>query len=114
MPPIGVLLGGVRFDDLFWVLRAGETAGPYLTLEDAKAAGAATINYGVFINTIVTFLIVAVAVFMLVRAVNRLRRKEQVAPAAPTEKPCPYCALVVPLKATRCPHCTSSLEAVVA
>jgi large conductance mechanosensitive channel len=112
MPPVGVLLGGVRFDDLFMVIRRGaEQPGPYLTLEEARAAGAATINYGVFINTIVSFLIVAFAVFILVRAVNRLRREEQVEPQAPTDKPCPFCATAIPVAAVRCPHCTSQLAA---
>jgi len=110
MPPIGLLLGGVSFDNFFAVLREGTVAAPYLTLEDARAAGAVTINYGVFINQIVAFLIVALAVFMLVRAINRLRREEQVAPEAPTDKPCPFCATAIPIAAVRCPHCTSALE----
>ena len=113
MPPIGLLLGGVSFEDMFLVLREGATAAaPYATLADAKAAGAVTVNYGFFINTLVSFLIVAFAVFMLVRMINRLRRTEQVAPAAPTDKPCPFCATAIPIAAKRCPHCTSSLEQV--
>jgi large conductance mechanosensitive channel len=111
MPPIGLLLGGVRFEDLFLVLRSGEPLGPYLTLADAKTAGAVTINYGVFITHLMTFVIVAFAVFMLVRAINRLRRQQQVAPATPTERPCPFCAMTIPVRAVRCPHCTSALEA---
>jgi large conductance mechanosensitive channel len=110
MPPIGLLLGGVSFENLFAVLRAGETAGPYATLADAQAAGAVTINYGVFINTLVSFLIVAFAVFMLVRTINRLRREEQVAPKTPTDRPCPFCATTIPIQAVRCPNCTSALE----
>jgi large conductance mechanosensitive channel len=111
MPPIGLLLGGVSFEDLFVVLRAGEAAGPpYATLADAQAAGAVTVNYGIFINTLVSFLIVAFAVFMLIRMINRLRATEQVAPAAPTEKACVFCAMPLPLLAKRCPHCTSPLE----
>jgi large conductance mechanosensitive channel len=113
MPPVGLLLGGVAFENLFAVLRHGETAGPYATLVDAQAAGAVTINYGVFISTLVSFLIVALAVFVLVRSINRLRREEQVAPEAPTDRPCPFCATTIPVMAVRCPHCTSTLEAAV-
>jgi large conductance mechanosensitive channel len=112
MPPIGMLLGGIAFENFFAVLRQGETAGPYLTLEDARAAGAVTINYGVFIMAVISFLIVALAVFFLIRAINQLKRQEQVAPEAPTDRPCPFCATAIPLKAVRCPHCTSQLEAV--
>jgi large conductance mechanosensitive channel len=112
MPPIGLLLGGVSFENLFAVLRPGEVPGPYATLADAQAAGAVTVNYGVFINTLVSFLIVALAVFLLVRAINRLRREEQVAPEAPTDRPCPFCATAIPVQAVRCPHCTSTLDAV--
>jgi len=110
MPPIGLLLGGVDFGNMFGVLKAGETlAPPYASLADAKAAGAVTLNYGQFINNVITFLIVAWAVFMLVKAINSLKRQEPVAPAAPTEKPCPYCATAIPIAAKRCPHCTSEL-----
>jgi len=112
MPPIGLLLNNVDFKDLFLVLRSGATPGPYATIADAQAAGAVTLNYGQFINNIVAFLIVAFAVFMLVKGVNRLRREEQAAPAAPTDKACPFCAMTIPIKAQRCPHCTSALEAV--
>ncbi|CAN5821554.1 large-conductance mechanosensitive channel protein MscL [soil metagenome] len=111
MPPIGLLMGGVSFENLFAVLQSGATPPPYASLEEAQAAGAVTINYGLFINTVVTFLIVAFAVFMVVRAINRLRREEQVAPQAPTDKPCPFCATSIPVQAVRCPHCTSNLEA---
>jgi large conductance mechanosensitive channel len=112
MPPVGLLLGGVSFENLFAVLREGTTAAPYVTLEEAQAAGAVTINYGVFINNLVSFVIVAFAVFLLVRGINRLRRAEQVAPEAPTDRPCPYCATAIPIAAVRCPHCTSALEPV--
>jgi large conductance mechanosensitive channel len=111
MPPIGLLLGDVDFANLFVVLRTGDALPPpYLTLADAQAAGAVTLNYGLFINNIVAFLIVVFAVFLLVRAVNRMRRQEQVAPAAPTERPCPYCITPIALAAVRCPHCTSTVE----
>jgi large conductance mechanosensitive channel len=110
MPPIGLLLGGVAFQDFFIVLKDGAAAPPYLTLEDARAAGAVTLNYGVFISTLVTFLIVALAVFFLVRAINRLKREEQVEPESPTDQPCPFCATAIPIQAVRCPHCTSTLE----
>lgn len=111
MPPTGLLLGGADFTDLFLVLRGGDPAGPYLTLADAQAAGAVTLNYGVFLNTIIIFLIVALAVFLVVRSLNRLMTREEAAPAEPTDKTCPFCFYEIPVKATRCPHCTSALEA---
>ena len=110
MPPIGLLLGNVDFKDLFLVLRAGDPAPPYVTIADAQASGAVTLNYGQFINNVVAFLIVAFAVFVLVRMVNRLRRQEQVAPKAPNDKACPFCVTTIPVQATRCPNCTSALE----
>lgn len=106
MPPIGLLLGGVDFSNIFIVLSGGD----YASLEEAKAAGAATWNIGLFINTVIDFVIVAFAIFLLVKAVNRLRRKEAVPPPAPSEKACPFCITTIPIKATRCPHCTSQLE----
>jgi large conductance mechanosensitive channel len=112
MPPVGLLLGGVDFKDLFAVLRAGEPGPPYVTIADAQAAGAVTLNYGQFINNVIAFVLVAVAVFMLVKAINRMRRQEQAAPASPTDKACPFCATTIPLAASRCPNCTSPLEAV--
>lgn len=106
MPPIGLLLGKVDFSNLF--INLSGTA--YATLEEAKKAGAATINYGLFINTLVNFLIVSFALFLVVRQVNRWTAKP--APAAePTTKECPYCYSEIPIKATRCPQCTSQLEA---
>lgn len=111
MPPVGLLLGGVDFSNLYVPLAAGTPAGPYETLAAAQEAGAVTINYGVFLNNVISFLVVAFAVFMLVRAVNRLRRQEQVAPASPTEKACDFCATNIPIQAKRCPHCTSQLGA---
>ncbi|MFO7637807.1 MAG: large conductance mechanosensitive channel protein MscL [bacterium] len=111
MPPVGLLLGGVDFANLFSVLKEGaETAGPYATLADAQAAGATTINYGVFINSVISFLIVAFAVFLLIRQVNRLKREKPAPPAEPTEKDCPFCLTRIPIKARRCPNCTSQLE----
>lgn len=107
MPPIGLLLGGINFTDLFINLSGGD----YATLAEAQAAGAATINYGVFINTVLDFLIIALVIFLLVRAFNRMRRKQEAAPAEPTTKECPYCCSSIPLKATRCPQCTSQLGA---
>jgi large conductance mechanosensitive channel len=111
MPPIGLLLGRVDFGNLFLVLKGGDPSVPYATLADAQAAGAVTINYGVFVNALVSFVITAFAVFLIVKAVNQLKRKEEAPPPEPTEKECPYCFTKIPIKATRCPHCTSQLEA---
>ncbi len=103
MPPIGLLLGKVDFANLFITL----SGGTYATLKEAQAAGAATINYGVFINAIIAFVIVAFVIFLLIKQVNRLKKPE---PATePTTKECPYCLSEVPIKATRCPHCTSEI-----
>ena len=109
MPPIGLLLGGVDFSDLFITLKEGAQAGPYATLAAAQEAGAVTISYGLFINAVISFLIVAFAVFLLIRAINRLQKQEEEAPAEPTTKSCTFCCTDVPIKATRCPHCTSEL-----
>ena len=112
MPPVGLLLGNIDFANLFIILKEGAKAsGPYASLAAAKAAGAVTINYGVFINTIISFLIVAFAVFLLVRNINRLKREEEAPPAVPMTKECPYCISTIPIKATRCSHCTSELKA---
>jgi len=110
MPPIGLLLGKVDFSSLFIVLKEGKIAGPYASFVTAKAAGAVTLNYGVFMNTIISFLIVAFAVFLLIRNINRLKRKTEVLPAVPTTKECPYCLSVIPINATRCAYCTSQLK----
>jgi large conductance mechanosensitive channel len=108
MPPIGLLLGRVDFANLYVVLREGTKGpGPYATLADAKAAGAATLNYGPFISTVVTFLIVAFVVYLLVRSVTRLGPKKAEAPA--TTKECPYCLSKIPLKAVKCAFCGSDL-----
>jgi large conductance mechanosensitive channel len=111
MPPIGLLLGGVDFSNLFVVVKEGAAAGPYAALADAQAAGAVTVNYGLFINNVISFLIVALAVFMLVKSINAMRREEEAPPAEPTTKDCPYCLSEVPIKATRCAYCTSELPA---
>lgn len=110
MPPVGLLLGGVDFSNLFVLLRAGAPGAPYGSLADAQAAGAVTINYGLFINAIVSFLIVALAMFVLIRGINRLKREEQAPAAEPATKECSYCLSTIPIKATRCPHCTSELS----
>jgi len=105
MPPIGLLLGKVDFSNLFVTLR-----GPHLaSVAQAKTAGAVTLNYGLFLNTLINFLIVAFAVFLLVRQVNRLMPKPAPAPAPPAMKDCKFCCSSIPLQATRCPHCTSEL-----
>ena len=106
MPPIGRLLGHVDFSNLF--LNLSETH--YTSIAAAKAAGAATLNYGLFLNTVINFLIVAFAVFLLVRQVNRFAPKPAPAAPAPATRDCPYCLSAVPLKATRCPHCTSEVR----
>jgi len=105
MPPIGKVVGGVDFANFFLVLGPGA----YPSLKAAKEAGAATINYGVFINAVINFLIIAFVLFLLVRTMNRLKREEPAPAAAPTTKTCTYCASTIPLAAKRCPHCTSNL-----
>jgi large conductance mechanosensitive channel len=110
MPPIGRITGGVDFSNLFINLSGGDFA----SLTEAKDAGAATINYGLFLNNVISFLIVAFAVFMLVRGYNRIRTLEESAPPAETEKDCPFCRMRVPLEATRCGHCTSDITGVAA
>ena len=109
MPPIGLLLGNVDFSNLFITLKQGATAGPYLVLADAKKAGAVTLSYGAFINTVISFVIVAFSVFLLVKGMNTLKRKQEAPPAAPTTKECPHCLSTIPIKATKCAHCTSNL-----
>jgi large conductance mechanosensitive channel len=110
MPPIGLVLGNVDFSNLFVVLKEGaKAAGPYATLADAKAAGAVTLNFGLFLNSVILFLLTAFAVFLIIRAANRMRPQE--AAAAPSTKDCPYCRMAIPVGATRCPQCTSELRA---
>ena len=110
MPPIGLLLGNVDFSNLFIVLKQGAMAGPYANLVAAQEAGAVTMNYGVFFNTIISFLIVAFAVFLLIRGLNRLKKKEEAPPPEPTTKECPECLSVIPIKAVRCAHCGIQLK----
>ncbi len=106
MPPIGLLLGKVNFSNLFIDLSGNNFA----TLEEATKAGAATINYGLFFNTILDFVIVAFAVFLMIRQINRMKREPEAVPATPDTKQCPFCLSTVPLQAVRCPHCTSELK----
>ena len=103
MPPIGLLLGGVDFTNLFIAL----DGKLYESLDAAKAAGAATINYGVFLNTVIDFIIVAFVIFLIIKSANRMKKQAPV--AEPTTKECPYCSTTIPLKAVRCPNCTSQL-----
>lgn len=113
MPPVGLLMGGVEFKDMFAVLKEGTPPAPYTTLAAAQDAGAVTVNYGIFINNVLAFLVIALVFFMMVRAVNRLREMgEPGTPAEPTTKTCPHCIHTIPLRATRCPQCTSELEPV--
>ena len=106
MPPIGLVLGNVDFSNLFVNL----SSKPYSSLAEAKAAGAAVIAYGAFINTVINFLIVAIVMFVVIKVFNQFRRKQE--PPAPATKECPYCITAIPVKATRCPHCTSELKQV--
>ena len=105
MPPIGRLLGGIDFSSYFINL----SGKPYATLVEAQKAGAATINYGIFFNNIITFLIVSFVVFILIKQINRLKKEAAAAPTEPTQKLCQFCASTIPIKASRCPHCTSQL-----
>jgi len=109
MPPIGLLLGGVDFSDIFIVLKSGAVAGSYASLAAAKEAGAVSLNLGVFINTVISFIIVAMAVFMLIKVLNRLKMEKPAPAAAPTTKECKFCCSVIPISATRCPNCTSQI-----
>ena len=106
MPPIGLILGNVDFSNLFVVLKEGAAVAPYASLAEAQKAGAVTINYGKFLNSVVSFIIVAFAVFLLIRAINKVKRQEQI---KPTTKECPQCCSTISVKAKRCPNCTSQL-----
>ena len=111
MPPIGYVLGNVDFSNLY--IPITQTDVQYATLKDAQAAGVVSINYGLFINTLISFLIVSFAVFLLVKGINKLRAEkkvEEAAPAAPTTKECPYCFSTINIKATKCPHCASEIQ----
>ncbi len=116
MPPLGLILGKIDFANLFFVLKDGKTAAPYASLDAAKAAGAVTWNVGFFINAVISFVIVAFAVFLLVKAMNALQEKfdndakEEEKAAEPATKQCPYCCSDIPVKAVKCPHCTADLE----
>jgi large conductance mechanosensitive channel len=107
MPPVGMLIGKVDLSNMF--LNLGD--GTFTKLAEAKAAGVPTINYGLFLNTMIDFLIVAFAIFLLIRQVNRFKAEPAPAPAAPTTKDCPLCCTAIPIKASRCPACTSELKA---
>jgi large conductance mechanosensitive channel len=108
MPPIGLLVGRVDFSGLFLNL----SGNPYATLAEAKAAGAPTINYGLFLNTVLDFVIVALVIFLLVKQINRLKSQKAAPDAAPTNRDCPRCFSSIPLRATRCAFCTSDVQAV--
>lgn len=116
MPPIGLLLGGVDFSNMFMVLKEGTTPPPYATVEAANEAGAVIMSWGLFINTIISFLIIAFAIFMLIRYINRIKQahEEPTPPPSPKVKKCSFCITEIPLEATRCPNCTSQLDQSVA
>jgi large conductance mechanosensitive channel len=109
MPPIGLLLGRVDFSNLFLVIKHGAVAGSFATVAEAHKAGAVTINYGIFINTVISFLIVAFSVFILIRGINKLKRAEETPSAEPTTKECPKCYSTISINASRCAFCTSEL-----
>jgi len=108
MPPIGLLLGGIDFSNIMSVLKAGSPAGPYATLAEAKDAGAVVIAWGVFINAVISFIIVAFVIFLLIRYYNKLQEEPE--PAPPPTKECLYCHMEIPIAATRCPYCTADLD----
>ena len=111
MPPIGILMGNIDFTNWFIVLRDGtQTAAPYASLEAAKAAGAVTLNIGFFINSIISFLIVAFAIFSVLKVINKMKEEPAPAPAVPTTKTCPHCFSEINIKATKCPNCTADIK----
>ena len=117
MPPVGLLLGRTDFANFFWLLKSGNKSGPYDTLADAQGAGAVTINYGLFLNNLIAFLIVAIVMFLIMRLANQVDSKleeefgqEKPQAGEPTEKKCPFCLSTISFKAVRCPACTSHLE----
>lgn len=109
MPPIGLLLGNVDFSNLFAVIKQGSVAGTFATVAEAQKAGAVTINYGMFINTIISFLIVAFAIFIVIKGLNKLKREEEAPPEEPTTKECPHCFSEISIKATRCAFCAADI-----
>ena len=110
MPPVGLILGNMDFSSLLLVLKEGKAPGPYANPAAAKAAAAVTINYGQFMNAVISFLIVAFSVFLLVRSIGKFKKEKETPQAAPTTKECPFCLSVVPIRAVRCGHCTSDLQ----
>lgn len=110
MPPLGLLMGKVDFSNWFIVLKQGADAGPYASLSAAQAAGATTLNIGTFLNAIISFIIVALCIFLLIKVINKVNAPKEEAPAAPTTKKCPFCCSEIALEATRCPHCTSEIK----
>lgn len=110
MPPLGLLIGKVDFSNWFVVIKQGTTAGPYATIAEAQSAGATTMNLGLFLNAIISFVIVAFCIFLLIKAINKLNSPKEQAPAPVTTKKCPYCCSEIALEATRCPHCTSEIK----
>lgn len=111
MPPIGLLLGNVDFSNLFVVLKEGTTPGPFTSIGAAEKAGAVTLNYGLFANTVISFIIIAFAIFVVIKGMNRLKREEEPTVDEPTTKECEYCFSTIAIKATRCSNCTSELRA---
>ncbi|MGV7220178.1 MAG: large-conductance mechanosensitive channel protein MscL [Nitrospinales bacterium] len=112
MPPIGLIMGGVDFAELYMIIKEGATSGPFASLAAAKEAGAVTINYGKFINSIISFLVVAFSVFLLIKSINKMKREEEAPEEEPTTKDCQFCFTSISIKASRCPQCTSQLDAV--
>jgi len=110
MPPLGLLIGKVDFSNWFVVIKQGTTAGPYATIAEAQAAGATTMNLGLFLNAIISFVIVAFCIFLLIKAINKLNSPKEQAPIPVSTKKCPYCCSEIALEATRCPHCTSEIK----
>lgn len=111
MPPIGLALGNVDFSNIFMVLKEGSTPAPYASLDAAKEAGAVVISWGVFVNTLINFLIVAFVLFLVIRSMNKLKKKEEEPVIEATTKDCPQCLMTIPIKATRCGHCTAEINA---
>ena len=109
MPPIGLLLGNVDFSNLFVTLKQGAGAGPYTTVAQAKGGGAVILSYGAFLNTVVSFVIVSFSIFLVIKGINKLKREQEAPSPVPATKGCPFCLSAIPIKATKCAYCTSSL-----